>query len=189
VSFSRTYDGIPPTGSVTINSGAAYTTSAAVTLDLIALDGGSGVADMRFSNDNSSWSGWETYTGSKAWNLVGGGGAKTVYVQFRDAAGNGSLGLIADTIVLGTPEDNDGDGIPNAVEGVGDPDGDGIPNYLDPDSDNDGVPDAAEWALGTDPYDTENPDRLPLNWWPLAVALLLAGMAVAYRLNRRARRS
>jgi parallel beta-helix repeat protein len=40
--------------------------------------------------------------------------------------------------------DDDGDGVPNVVEGAGDSDGDGIPDYLDPDDDNDHVPTAQE---------------------------------------------
>jgi parallel beta-helix repeat protein len=40
--------------------------------------------------------------------------------------------------------DDDGDGIPNSVEGAGDSDGDGIHDYLDPDDDNDHVPTAQE---------------------------------------------
>lgn len=45
--------------------------------------------------------------------------------------------------------DSDGDGVPDAVEGSGDPDGDGIPNYLDLDSNNNGIPDSLE--AGSDP--------------------------------------
>jgi hypothetical protein len=37
-----------------------------------------------------------------------------------------------------------GDGIDDAVEGIGDHDGDGLPNFRDLDSDSDGVPDLAE---------------------------------------------
>ena len=40
--------------------------------------------------------------------------------------------------------DEDGDGIPDWLEGSGDSDGDGIPNYLDLDSDGDGIPDSEE---------------------------------------------
>ncbi len=40
--------------------------------------------------------------------------------------------------------DDDNDGIPDTVEGVGDTDGDGIPDSLDLDSDNDGIPDVVE---------------------------------------------
>ncbi len=47
------------------------------------------------------------------------------------------------------PLDTDGDGIPDVVEGSGDPDGDGLPNSLDLDSNNNGIPDSIE--AGGDP--------------------------------------
>lgn len=43
--------------------------------------------------------------------------------------------------------DEDGDGIPNFLEGKEDTDGDGIANYLDLDSDNDGISDRQEFGL------------------------------------------
>ena len=43
--------------------------------------------------------------------------------------------------------DEDGDGIPNFLEGTEDSDGDGIANYLDLDSDNDGISDRDEVGL------------------------------------------
>ena len=49
---------------------------------------GSGVAKMQFSNDNTTWSGWETYATTKSWTLASGDGLKTVYAQFKDVAGN-----------------------------------------------------------------------------------------------------
>lgn len=44
--------------------------------------------------------------------------------------------------------DDDGDGIPNGVEGKKDSDGDGTPDYRDEDSDNDGIPDSVEAPRG-----------------------------------------
>ena len=44
--------------------------------------------------------------------------------------------------------DDDGDGIPNGVEGKKDSDGDGTPDYLDEDSDGDGIPDSVEAPRG-----------------------------------------
>lgn len=94
-------DTTPPSGTISINGGAAYTNTTSVTLTLSATDAGSGVGQMRFSNDNASWSGWEAFAASKTWTLSGGDGTKTVYVQFRDNLSNTS-GSISDTIVLDT---------------------------------------------------------------------------------------
>jgi len=78
-----------PTGTVTINSSAQYAGSTSVTLTNSATDsGGSNLAQMQFSNDGTTWSGWETYNASKAWTLTSGDGAKTVYAQYKDWAGN-----------------------------------------------------------------------------------------------------
>jgi hypothetical protein len=94
-------DTTAPTGSIVINGGDAYTNSTAATLTLSATDGGSGVYQMRFSNDGATWSTWEAYTTSKAWTLTSGDGAKTVYVQYSDNAGYVS-GSFTDTIILDT---------------------------------------------------------------------------------------
>ena len=102
ITDSITLDTIPPTGTILINGGAAYTNATAVTLALSASDTGSGVADMRFSNNDADWSGWEPYAASKAWTLEPGDGLKTVHVQYRDHAGNVSTDPINDTITLDT---------------------------------------------------------------------------------------
>ncbi len=93
-------DATPPTGSVSINAGATYTNTTAASLTLSANDtGGSGLYQMRFSNDNVTWSSWESYATSKSWTLTSGNGTKTVYVQYRDNALNVSS-TYSDTIVL-----------------------------------------------------------------------------------------
>ncbi|MBT8100473.1 MAG: hypothetical protein KJO82_12015, partial [Gammaproteobacteria bacterium] len=60
--------------------------------------------------------------------------------EITDGAGNTQVVNINFTIDL----DMDDDGIPDAVEGIGDTDGDGIPDFLDTDSDADGIPDMDE---------------------------------------------
>jgi hypothetical protein len=96
-------DTIRPSGTVLINNGAARTNSTAVTLKLSATDPapGSGVAQMRFSNNGSTWSGWEAYATTKGWTLGSANGTKTVYAQFKDGAGNVSVAA-QDAIVLDT---------------------------------------------------------------------------------------
>ena len=84
-------DGTVPGGSVVINSGAVGTKTTSVSLAPSATDnaGGSGVSQMRFSNDNVNWTGWESYSAAaKSWSVAAGDGLKTVYVQYRDVAGN-----------------------------------------------------------------------------------------------------
>lgn len=96
-------DATPPTGSMVINAGASTTTTRTVTLGLSASDvGGSGVSQMRFSNDNATWGAWEPYAATKTWVLPWGDGAKTVYAQYSDGVSNVSSSC-SDGITLSTP--------------------------------------------------------------------------------------
>lgn len=99
VNFSSQTDTTKPTGTISINDGAASTTTTAVMLTLSATDTGSGVSTMRFSNDNISWGSWMTYATTAPYTLTSGDGIKTVYAQFRDAALNVS-DTVSDTITL-----------------------------------------------------------------------------------------
>lgn len=94
-------DTTPPTGSITINSGAAYVASTSVTLTLSCSDSGSGCSQMQFSNDGVTYSSAEAYGTSKSWTLTSGDGTKTVYAKFKDNAGNWSSAY-SDTIILDT---------------------------------------------------------------------------------------
>jgi hypothetical protein len=93
----------PPTGTISINSGANYATSTSVTLTLSATDtGGSSPAKTnltyRLSNsgNENDWTTWTAYPGNDTvtnWDLTQYGGnaddgTKNVYVQYRDNAGN-----------------------------------------------------------------------------------------------------
>jgi len=97
-------DTTPPTGTIKINNNATYTTSSSVTLNFSATDTGSGMgtgSQMRFSNDGTTYSTAEPYATTKNWTLSSGSGTKTVYVKFKDVAGNWS-GAYSDTIILDT---------------------------------------------------------------------------------------
>lgn len=90
--------------SIVINDGNTYTNSTTVTLSLSAADATAGVSQMRFSNDNITWTFWEAYSVSKAWTLAIGDGAKIVYAQFMD-----NIGLVStysDNILLDTTAPN-----------------------------------------------------------------------------------
>lgn len=93
-------DSVVPTGTISINGGNASTPSRSVILKISASDPSpaSGVASMRFRNgETSTWSSWSAYSTSKSWTLTAGAGTKTVYVQYRDRAGNLSAAT-SDTI-------------------------------------------------------------------------------------------
>ena len=101
-------DNTDPSGTITINDGAASTDKTAVTLSVPGSDAGSGMALVRISNSNSvdgngvldgAGSTSYTYTSSIAWTMSAGLGTKTVYAQWRDAAGNWST-PVSDTIEL-----------------------------------------------------------------------------------------
>ncbi len=89
-------DPFPPMGEVWINDGHAYVETPWVTLSLTA---DSDVTHMMVSNsaDFTSAS-WEPFTTTKSWRLEpGANGFATVYVKFRDRAGNVSR-IYHDTI-------------------------------------------------------------------------------------------
>ncbi|MFX1277384.1 MAG: OmpL47-type beta-barrel domain-containing protein [Promethearchaeota archaeon] len=69
-----------PWGSIEINNGDVYTTSTLVALDITC----STATEMCFSNDNQTWSLWETYTSLKDYVLIDIDGVKTVYIKFKD---------------------------------------------------------------------------------------------------------
>jgi hypothetical protein len=96
-------DTTPPTGSVVINSGASTTTTSAVTLTLSASDAGGAVTGMKISNDGVSYSSEFVYTASCTWTLSSDYGNKTVYVLFKDSAGNWMKSPATYTIQVTTP--------------------------------------------------------------------------------------
>jgi hypothetical protein len=65
-----------------------------VNLALYAYDSESGMfppqAQMKFSNDNLTWSTPEAFASSKWWSPTPGSGSKTIYIKFKDVAGNWS---------------------------------------------------------------------------------------------------
>lgn len=98
--LSVTYDSVSPTGTLGINSGSELTYNLAATLTITVNDGsGCGVSQIRFSNDNQTWSDWENFITSKSWALgAATDGICTIYAEIQDLAGN--IGVISDTIVI-----------------------------------------------------------------------------------------
>ncbi|MDD3887527.1 MAG: Ig-like domain-containing protein [Patescibacteria group bacterium] len=87
----------PTSTSIAINSGASYTNTTAVTLNLSA----SSDAYQMMVSESATFVGasWETYATSKNFTLSSGDGTKTVYVKYRDKLLSESTG-ISSTIIL-----------------------------------------------------------------------------------------
>jgi hypothetical protein len=102
---SSTQDAQQPIGSIAINSGDAVTPYSDVLLTLSFSDPGanpSGVVEMRLSN-GLGWTEWEPVVATRAWTLLPGDGDKTVWIEYRDRAGNISQAdALSDSIFLDT---------------------------------------------------------------------------------------
>jgi hypothetical protein len=91
---------LPPTGSITINSGDVSTNSRTVTLALSCSDA-SGCSQVCISN-TSVCSSWQSYSLTKSWTLTAGDGTKTVYAWFKNGVGIENTSPYSDSIVLDT---------------------------------------------------------------------------------------
>ena len=100
-----------PTGAVSINSGAALTSTTNVTLDVSATDAGVGsISQIRIANAasvdangllNDASAVTRPYAAAQSWTLASGGdGTRSVYAQWQDSLGNWSSSLRSDTITL-----------------------------------------------------------------------------------------
>lgn len=104
--FNLTLDTTAPGGvTLSINDGALYATSTAVTLTIATSDGVTTGYQMKVwgidgVTDEGSAS-WENFSTSKSVNLTSGDGLKTVYIKVRDDVGNESA-QVSDTITLNT---------------------------------------------------------------------------------------
>jgi hypothetical protein len=116
-SLTRTIivDRTPPSGSFLIKGtdpNNIYTNKPNVTLQLTGInDGGSGVSEVRFSNnDQAHYSAWEPCNSGtfpkNNWLLTGNDGPKTVYAQLKDKVGN--ITTLSDTITLDTTPPQNG---------------------------------------------------------------------------------
>lgn len=93
--FNLILDTLAPSGvSLTINSGAQYTTSNTVTLTIGTSDSDTTGYQMKIWGINGveteSAASWQTFSTSKQVTLISGDGLKTVYVKLRDDVYNES---------------------------------------------------------------------------------------------------
>ncbi|MEZ4732273.1 MAG: M4 family metallopeptidase [Caldilineaceae bacterium] len=110
--------------SFTLAPGATYATSLTATLNVS-------------TTNVATWTSSFPYTTALAGGEVI---TRLLSIQAQDAV---------TVTVAGTTDDEDGDTIPDNVEGAQDVDGDNLPNFLDTDADNDGLSDQEE--AGPDP--------------------------------------
>ncbi|MEQ1568521.1 MAG: S8 family serine peptidase [Myxococcota bacterium] len=89
-------DLVAPTGSVTINAGAAWTNVRTLNLTLAGVDP-AGVAKMCLSTTTTCTT-WVTYATTATQTPTTGDGTKTTYVKFEDTNGNQMTTAVTDTI-------------------------------------------------------------------------------------------
>ena len=100
VGYALAYDGAPPTATLVANYGLTTTHQTNVHLDIVAGDEGSGVTQMRLSNDARSWSGWTDVVEETYWEIPAiGRRFHPIYLQVIDGAGNVSE-VVSDTVYL-----------------------------------------------------------------------------------------
>lgn len=104
--FNLTLDTTAPGGvTLSINDGALYATSTAVTLKISVEDSPTTGYQMKVWGvegvDSETAASWENFSTSKSVNLTSGDGLKTVYIKVRDDVGNESA-QVSDTITLNT---------------------------------------------------------------------------------------
>jgi len=93
----------PNSGTLNINSAETYTNSTNVNLTISATDNISGVSKMAFSTDGTTFGTLEDYSTTKTYTISTTEGTHTIYVKFKDNAGNENTTYIAsDSIILDT---------------------------------------------------------------------------------------
>lgn len=97
------------TTSLAINAGAAVIFSPSVLLAIAATSSAGAVTDMRFSDNGTDWSAWESYATTRAYTLSGtttGPAINStyyiVYVDFRDDDGNTTEDMDTAELTQGT---------------------------------------------------------------------------------------
>ncbi|MBI4397971.1 MAG: RHS repeat protein [Candidatus Omnitrophica bacterium] len=94
-----TLDTVPPTGSILINAGDAYTTNQTATLTLTGLDVTSAVESVRFSGDQgANWTSWRPFESITSFGLGDVDGPQEIWYELRDQAG--WVSRFTDTIIL-----------------------------------------------------------------------------------------
>jgi hypothetical protein len=94
-------DSTPPVISAVLDGGRPATNQLTVAVTLDASDDLSGVADMAFSSDGSTYTDWQPFALSTTWTFGAGDGMKTLWVKARNGVGIESMPATA-TITIDT---------------------------------------------------------------------------------------
>jgi len=98
VGYALAYDGAPPDATLLANYGLPVAHQTSIHLDIAASDQGSGVAQMRLSNNGYNWSDWMAPTSELYWEIPAIGRREhAIYLQLVDGASNVS-DIISDTV-------------------------------------------------------------------------------------------
>lgn len=104
--FNLTLDTAAPSGvTLSINDGALYATSTAVSLDIGTADDQTEGYQMKIwgvsGAEEEAAASWESFSPAKSVSLTAGDGLKTVYLKVRDDVGNESV-AVSSSITLNT---------------------------------------------------------------------------------------
>ncbi len=90
---------LPVVSGFSLDSGAAYSADTSVTASASVSDANDDI-QARFSNDGTTYGAWTAFNGLTTLTIPVNDGLKTVYAQFRDAAGNLAADTYQDSIEL-----------------------------------------------------------------------------------------
>jgi hypothetical protein len=93
------HDTTPPGAEVRLNGGARATTDSTVRVTVIGTDDLSGVQEMQFSGDGTTWSDWQPYRPLTLWSFENSDGPKRLWGRVRDASGNISLPATSEIVL------------------------------------------------------------------------------------------
>jgi hypothetical protein len=100
-SFLLRIDTVAPAGSVALNNGKSVTNTQNVPLSLQCEDKGSSCAGVTLSQNNTSWTVWQALRDISTVQYTS-DGKKTLYVKFKDTAGNESQSIQLPEILIDT---------------------------------------------------------------------------------------
>ena len=92
-------DTTPPGAEVRLNGGAKATTDPTVRVTVVGTDDLSGVQDVQFSEDGTTWTDWQPYRPSTLWTFEDRDGPKRLWARVRDASDNVSQAATAEIVL------------------------------------------------------------------------------------------